>query len=221
VLKLRYIAGDITPELESKLLQLTPYHVSKELTWKDIYHHTLIYSQDAIQPNSAELKHVFTHILTTLIDVIIQRPMIFETYNHQIIVSANSTINWTKVDKFGQLLLPLAFIKPSEICDNPVIFQIYTDIEDGDFSTLTTYLIQVQLHIRIRLHELPSVAISNICESKRDELYMMFQYPKSLYTDITDNVKLQRCDIKLDDATYVVTLPDYIISRLSLNNQQV
>jgi len=219
MLKLRYISGDIPSDLENKLLRLQPCHYSDDLTWKDIYNHMLLYSQDATRPNSAELKNLFIQLLYRLIDIITESPAIFETHKHKIKMhDDHNIVDWKQLPSEDEKLMMLGFIEPSSFCDN-AIFQLYVDIENGNFTILSNYLVQVQLHLRTLSDDIPCVNICNVHEHKgADTWYSVLRYPKSLHLDDTDDMDLRECEVTINDIIYHVILPKDIISQIKLNN---
>ena len=212
VLKLRYIGGTIDQAIHTKLLAIEPYHESKEIGWVDIYQHMLVYSEDATQPGSAELKQLFTKVLNALIEVISANPMVFEAHKEKL-----SNCNWDDLTDDEKRLISLGLQQPTVFAEYKDIFQLYVDIESGDFSILRSYMLQVQLHVRILLGEQVQCTLSRVVEENvEDANYAILEYPKSLHVHDPPTLELHRCDVRFHDidTLYSVVLPSVLMKFL-------
>jgi len=201
LLKTRYFAGKLNPELWAAAKGLQVPHYNPEVKWIAVFEVVSQHAQGREKARCPELQPVFQRCLRIVFNAITRNSMVFEKNIE--VLQALYDHRWEDIQLDEDVKENICFggVLPKTLSRNNGrlhrTLECYRNFENGNFSDILALLLTVQLTIRcnVILHNRPdqqfisdrerelrfgNVKLLQIHEvANVDPLYELFQYPKS------------------------------------------
>lgn len=230
--KARYFIGDIPFALGSRSSALKVPHYNQDIKWRYLYDTMIDAVQNPSTVSCPEMKNVFEKTLTTVIEAIEKSPSLLE--KSVPIVERLFDMKWDdcKLTHSQKENVCFGGLDPQEFTHSASKIKTmacYRNFENGDFTEISSWLLSVQLTLRVwlllssyqdeftilprdvkeRFSGITLVDIRNAVST--NHLFNLFQYPLSLKGG---EPPFMQCEVKIEDRTYYPVLEVAVVYAL-------